>query len=283
MRLGQGLVSQNPWRALTSASLFFSAASGALVLDPRYQTSLRRPPSLSLSYTHTHTYTLSPSPLRPTLPDRLLSPPTSRFLLAERSSSVSTRRLGLRPITCLSVIRCSANLPSSHLPHPPTPTRLARQFPLCSPRLKTWRISERRREFAIITGRIIAGASIVISHCANIRKSREASTLLPVVGYANRITTLVACAHSFERDELAYNRTGDDGTLPRRRIPLDRARGYARLPPTFPRSPSSSRKFVGFSRRRGERRLFTRSPFAGCCDPCEANLGYQDSCQDSRV
>lgn len=69
--------------------------------------------SLSLSLAAS----LSSSSLhRPTLPDRLLSPPTSRFLLAERSSSVPTRRLGLRPITCLPVIRCCANLPSSHLP-----------------------------------------------------------------------------------------------------------------------------------------------------------------------
>lgn len=80
---------------------------------------------------------------QPTLPDRLLAS-SSRFLLAERSSSVPTRRLGLRPITCLPVIRCCANppLPPSSCCLLRLPSiRLAGQFPLCSRRRKTWRIS----------------------------------------------------------------------------------------------------------------------------------------------
>lgn len=142
------------------------------------------------------------------------------------------------------------------------PTRLARQFPLCSARLKTWRISERRREFAIITGRIVADASIVISRCANIperespRGSRLPLLLIVVVeGYVNCV--------------LTRRRTIDERRRPRRSSPPSKvsrscAREYARLPLTFPRSPSSSRKFAEFV---GERRLFTRSPFAGCCEP----------------
>jgi len=119
VRLGQGLVSQNPWRALTSASLFFSA-SGALVLDPRYQTSLGRPPAF-------HPLLFPPASPRG---QRFLtgSSPPARGSFSRRSSSVPTRRLGLRPITCLPVIRCCAN--------PPSPASLAGQFPLCSRRLE---------------------------------------------------------------------------------------------------------------------------------------------------
>lgn len=90
-----------------------------LLLPPElsYSTRVTKP----LSGVHPRFLSLSLSPLRSpsesaALPDRLLSPPTSRFLLAERSSSVPTRRLGLRPITCLPVIRCCAKLPSSRLP-----------------------------------------------------------------------------------------------------------------------------------------------------------------------
>lgn len=129
MRLGQGLVSQNPWRALTSVSLFFSAC-GALVLDPRYQTSLERPPASPCFLS----FAPSPSLLR--FLTGCSPPPRGSF--SRRSSSVPTRRLGLRPITCLPVIRCCANLPPSFYPHRAC---LAGQFPLCSRRLKTWRIS----------------------------------------------------------------------------------------------------------------------------------------------
>jgi hypothetical protein len=148
VRLGQGLVSQNPWRALTSASLFFSA-SGALV----HSTRVTKP----LSGVHPLTLPTPFYPTPPSLPPRRSSSPhprNPRFLTGSsppprgsfsRSSSVPTRRLGLRPITCLPVIRCCAN------PSPLAPLRLASQFPLCSRRRKTWRISG--REFAIITSR----------------------------------------------------------------------------------------------------------------------------------
>lgn len=112
MRLGQGLVSQNPWRAFTPASLFFSAC-GALVLNPRYQTSLERPPIL-LNH--------PPAPPRTTHASwpAPRTPPRGSF--SRRSSSVPTRRLGLRPITCLPVIRCCANLLLAPL-SPPTASR----------------------------------------------------------------------------------------------------------------------------------------------------------------
>lgn len=75
----------------------------SLVLDPRYQTSLERPPFPSCFLS------LAPSLLR------FLTgcSPLTRGSFSRRSSSVPTRRLGLRPITCLPVIRCCANLPSS--------------------------------------------------------------------------------------------------------------------------------------------------------------------------
>jgi len=117
-------------------------------LDPRYQTSLGRPPANS-----THPFPPA-SPPPPPCPSSSPHPRNPRFLTGSsppprgsfsRSSSVPTRRLGLRPITCLPVIRCCAN------PSPFTSLRLASQFPLCSRRRKTWRISG--REFAIITSR----------------------------------------------------------------------------------------------------------------------------------
>lgn len=84
-----------PLAFTSTSSLFFCLC---FLLNPRYQTS-RRPPTLSLQHPPISSYFL------PTL--RVL--PTTHLAGLRSSSSSIPTWLGLRPITCLSVIRCCAN------------------------------------------------------------------------------------------------------------------------------------------------------------------------------
>ena len=113
MRLGQGLVSQNPWRS-PPPPLFFCLC---LVLNPRYQTS-RRPPILPLHH----------PPISSCFLPTLCALPTTHLAAPSRWSSSVPTWLGLRPITCLPVIRCCAN-PAFQVNS------------LCSRRFKTYEIS----------------------------------------------------------------------------------------------------------------------------------------------
>lgn len=103
-----------PLAFTSTSSLFFCLC---LVLDPRYQTS-RRPPTLSLRH----------PPISSCFLPTLCALPTTHLAAPSRRSSSVPTWLGLRPITCLPVIRCCAN-------------PAFRVNSLCSPTSKTYAIS----------------------------------------------------------------------------------------------------------------------------------------------